>query len=254
MPRVYAGTVGQKGGPLDPAAFWLAADTNTGLPKRLSVTMIAGCVASAGPLSFTTGLRASDGTGGLSGAAVTGLGHGRFTASITRSLTGGRTVNLRLTGAVSKTRASGTMHVTVVAADGSEPCGVTSQPWRSVRRPGRVFGGTMSGAGTVVVTRIGDDDLRFHASVIVSDCDGADPILPSIVVQGAFDVRRGRFQRPVDDDLTAIRTRVSYLITGTLGRQRAHGDFKGHIDGYGDTGATTWSCRFPLHHWSAVTG
>jgi hypothetical protein len=75
---------------------------------------------------------------------------------------------------------------------------------------------------------------------------------PELVIEG-FDLHRGRFERPVEDDVPAVRTHVIYDIDGRVGNRRATGTFGGVLMGVSETEAR-WTCGITTERWSAASG
>jgi hypothetical protein len=221
----------------------------------IGLTHIVACPPSGIPLTLATGrVTPASGTAAPYDVLVTDRNaDGRFSARLSEPGPGGGRLELDIAGQFTSRHASGTVRFQVLDSGGAQACAGETLHWRADRRPGRIFGGGIPQAGTVVLERAGRSDMVYHVSVITTDCGGGPPwLVPNIVVQ-YFDFHRGRFERPVEDDVPRTRTHVIYDIDGRVGVRRARGTFGGVLSGVGENQAT-WTCGITTKRWSAVSG
>ena len=257
---VYGGSLGPLSSLLGPDAFYITADGSSSRLSGIGLTYIVACGASGGPLTLHTDrvIAASSlavGNVPPSNVLVTrATRSGRVSATISEPWPGGGRIELQIAGRLTSRHAAGTLTSRIYGPSDEHTCDGQPLHWRADRRPRRIFGGGIPGAGTVVLTRVGADDLSFHLSVATTDCvNGPSWLVPNIGISGAFGIHDGRFTRPVEDTLPAIGTRVRYLIFGRIGQRRASGTFGGVLSGFTD-GRTTWTCRILQGRWSVLSG
>jgi hypothetical protein len=256
--RVFGGAVTLPS--LGGGALYLTTDSAAGHLKGLGVTYIAPC-APGDPVPLSVDVRRATSMSPLPAPAASPAGAlvvdqragGQFTAQLRQAVEGDRDAVLLLTGRITGLRASGTIRTTFLTR-GAPICSGKAYRWHAVRLPGRVFGGRMGTAGTVVVRRLGTRDMEFHTSLVTRSCqDGPAWLVPDIGLSG-FDIVGRSFTQHVDDTLFDVSAHVHYLVKGKVGERRAGGSFGGHIDGFDSSGQTTWTCTIPTTRWSAHTG
>jgi hypothetical protein len=259
-PAVYGGSVGPLTSLLGPDAFFATADPSTHRLTGLGLTYVAACFeGSSTPVTLRVNriVSAAEIEGGPPPApnvlATERNGDGRVSGLIVHPDAGGGHTEVRIDGRIGARRASGTVRSWTFSAAGQLSCDTRARHWRATRRPGRIFAGTIPGAGTLVLTRNGDDDLEFHTTVWTTRCaDGQTWLVPNIVITG-FEIRDGRFTRPVEDAPADLAVTVAYEIQGRIGAARALGTFRGTITGIRE-GRATWNCSIPTGRWSTISG
>jgi hypothetical protein len=258
-PAVYGGSMGPTGSVLGPDAFFVTADPATRRLTGLGVTYIAGCldgVSTPVTVHVTRVIPAASPAGDVpvSTLATSRNAGGRFAGTIVHPTADGGRVEIQVEGRLRARRAAGTIRSLVFSPAGAQTCDTGSHSWRANRRPGRIFAGNLPGTGTVVLTRQGADDMRFHTTVSTTACEPGQPwLVPNIVIT-AFDIRRGRFDRPVEDTLAGDSATVVYDITGRISRSRASGWFTGRITRLDADRHPLWTCFIVTTRWSAASG
>jgi hypothetical protein len=250
---VYGGTLGALTSALGPDTFYMTADA--GRLTGIGLTHIVACPPSGIPFTLGTA-RVTPSSGSVAPddvlVTVRNAG-GRFSAQLNEPRAEGGRVELDVAGRVTSRHASGTLRFQVFGSSGAQDCAGETLHWRADRRPGRIFGGGIPQAGTVVLTRPGESDMTFHVSVVTTDCGGGPPWLVSNIVIKGFDIHRGRFERPVEDDARGVRTHVVYDIDGRVGDRRASGTLGGVLNGVGEN-QVKWTCAITTKRWSAASG
>jgi hypothetical protein len=246
---------------LGPDAFFATAEPSTHRLTGLGLTYVAGCFegsstpvtlrvdrvvpastlpAGATPPSNTLATDRND-RSGFSGTVI----HPDF---------GGGRTEVRIDGRIGARGASGSARSTTFSSADQLTCDTGPRRWRATRRPGRIFAGSVPGAGTIVLTRDEHNVRKFQATVWTSRCAGGQAwLVPNVVITGGADIRDGRFARPVDDAPAGLNVTVHYTIAGRIGAVRASGTFGGEITGVAD-GQPTWSCSIAKQRWSAISG
>ena len=226
-PAVYGGSMGPTGSVLGPDAFFVTADRAAGRLTGLGATYIAGCFNGVSTPVTVRVVRVAPDDGGAPAntLATRENADGRFAGVIVHPIADGGRVEIQVEGRLRARRATGSIRSLIYSSAGAMTCDTGPQAWRADRRPGRIFAGSLPGSGTVVLTRQGADDLKFHTTIATTACEPGQPwLVPNIVITG-FDIRGGRFIRPVED--TPFSARVVYDITGRIGAARAAGSFGG---------------------------
>jgi hypothetical protein len=251
---VYGGSLGPLSSPLGPDALYVTADAAASTLTGIGATFIVDCPPSGVPLTVNAD-RVIPAAGGAAPAGVLGADHnaaGRFSGRLLEPGPDGSQIEIAISARFSSHHASGTLRARIIAATGEQTCATKTLYWRAERRPGRIFAGAMPGVGTVVITRLGTDDLRFHTSIATNDCAGGPPwLVPTIAIEGGFGIHRGRFTRPVDDMVGPVQT--DYTIAGRVGDMRASGTFAGTLQS-ANPGQPAWTCSIHSVHWSAKSG
>jgi len=257
---VYGGTLGPPGSPLGPDAFYVTADGAGTALTGLGLTFNAGCLGGTNtPVTLAVNRIEAAAAPSLPATGRHGVlfternARGRFSGAVTHANRDGGHTTLELAGRLTERRATGTLRARTVSSAGVLTCDLGTRRWRAQRRPGRIFAGTLRGRGTVVVTRTGDDDLTFHTTLWTPHCAGGLDLLVPNIVLSAFDLRRGRFSRPVEDDLPGLGVHVEYSISGRVGSARASGDFGGTIRA-SQNGEPMWTCSILATRWTPISG
>jgi hypothetical protein len=174
---VYGGSLGALTAPLGPDGFYITADS--GRLTGIGLTRIVACTPSAVPLTLATSrVTPSSGAPDPYDVPVTERNTGgRFVARLSEPGPEGGRIQFDITGRFTSRHASGALPFRILKSDGTQACDGSTAPWRADRRPGRIFGGGMPGAGTVVLNRMGKSDMRFHLTVLTTDCGGGPPWL-----------------------------------------------------------------------------
>jgi len=254
-PAVYGGSMGPTGSVLGPDAFFVTADRAAGRVTGLGATYIAGCFNGVStPVTLRVVRVAPDAGGAPANTLATRENAGgRFAGVIVHPTADGGRVEVQVEGRLRTRRAGGSIRSRVYSSDGAMNCDTGPQAWRADRRPGRIFAGSLAGAGTVVLTRHGTDDLRFHTTIATTACEPGQPwLVPNIVITRGFGIRGGRFARPVED--FPFSTHVIYDIDGRIGAARASGSFTGRITRLDERRRPTWTCFITTSRWSATSG
>lgn len=192
---------------------------------------------------------------------------GRFATSLHAGTDLGNGVTALLSidyaGKLAATSAAGTLRVSILlmtlTADGarSQVCGGSSRTWKAARAPGRIYAGTTTQAGPVVLTlnRARTSVQDFRIGWFTDDCTPQGTFMRISDEATKFPVKGGAFGDSWTEtiDGSGGPVKVDRVLDGKLTRTAASGHFAVQVSGTQADGSPA-TCTLPSTRWTAASG